>query len=69
MVVDDLYAIDSSVGPDKADPVFVIDANRVLSSTIALEGLQSVARRNFEIFQSLRYIKLLEFTKRYFLNV
>ena len=49
MVIDDLDQLSAAVSPDKAEAPLIVDADAVLPSAIALEGLQPVAWRRAQI--------------------
>ena len=59
MVIDNLYVdrAGRAVGPLKADPPLVIDADAVLALPIALQCFQPVARQGSEIFQARRCVQ------------
>jgi hypothetical protein len=43
MIIDDFNLLGSPVAPHKTNPPLVVDANRVLTLTVTLEGLQPIA--------------------------
>ena len=51
MVVNDLDVMRVAILPAKADPPLIVDPDTVLSSAIALELLEPVARRNTKVVQ------------------
>jgi hypothetical protein len=51
-----------AVTPDEADSPLVIDPNTMLTSSISLKRLKSVARRNAKILQPDGGIKVEQFT-------
>ena len=51
VVVNDFDFVSVAVAPDEADTVLVIDADGVPSATVALESLETIARRATEIVQ------------------
>jgi hypothetical protein len=53
MVVCYLNVIGIPAFPDKADAPLIVNPDAILSFTIAFQGLQSVAGRNFEILKIL----------------
>jgi ABC-type uncharacterized transport system permease subunit len=69
MVVYYFDVLDTAVGPNETDAVFVIDANGVLAFAVALERFQPVAGWNSEIVEFLCYVELLEFAQCHLLDV
>ena len=53
MIVNNLDLVRIAILPTKADPPLPIDANTVLSSPIAFESLEAIARRRSEIVKGL----------------
>jgi hypothetical protein len=51
VVVGDLDGLGTGIGPDETGSVLVVDADRVLSGSIAGELLEAVARRNSKAVQ------------------
>lgn len=60
MVVADLDVEGIPALEPEADPPPVVDRDRVLALTIALQPVQSVAWRNFEIIKTCREVYVLE---------
>ncbi len=51
MIVNDFDIVSVSVAPDETNPKLVIDADAVLTGSIALQSLQAVAWRNPQVFK------------------
>jgi hypothetical protein len=51
MVVSNLDIVRVAVAPGETDGPLVVDADAVLPETIALQLLESIARRNGQIFE------------------
>lgn len=49
MIIGDLHPFRPGVGPYETYPPLVIDADRVLSGTVILQGLKRVARRRAQV--------------------
>ncbi len=49
MVVNNLHVVGIPIAPDKADTPLIVDADAVLSFSVALEGLQMIARRRGQV--------------------
>jgi hypothetical protein len=60
VIVDYLDRFWSTVGPNEADAVLVIDPYAVLASPIATQRLKPVAWRNTEVIQMTSRIELLK---------
>lgn len=54
VVVNDLHLLWSGVCPSETDPSLVIDPDAVLTSSVALERLESVTGWDAEVFEHLR---------------
>lgn len=65
MVVNDLDLFRLVFGPNKADPVLIVDPDAVLAMAIARQALQSVPWRNAKIFEALSGIELVELASRH----
>jgi hypothetical protein len=65
VIVRDLDAGRSRGGPGKADTPLVVDANAVLSRSIASELLETIARRHPQIVECLRSINDQQLSMRY----
>jgi hypothetical protein len=59
MIVDKLDVVGVVVDPAKAEPPLTIDADTELSSSISLQGFQSIAWWCAQIAQCSRGVKLL----------
>ena len=64
VVVDDLDVEGIGGAPDEADAPLIVDADAVLASAIALEGLEPVAGRNAQVGEGVGRIEDDEFPKR-----
>jgi hypothetical protein len=53
VVVDDADLVGAAVSPAEKDAPLVVDADRVIAGEVALERLESVARRDSQILESL----------------
>ena len=51
MIVHDLHLVGFAAVPNEADAPLVVDANAVLSFTVARKGLKPVPRRNSQVVQ------------------
>ncbi|HTX03268.1 MAG TPA: hypothetical protein VMD07_06270 [Candidatus Acidoferrales bacterium] len=51
MIVDDFYVDSLAINPPEADSIALVDADRVLPSSVASKFLQPVARRRTQVFQ------------------
>src|SRR5262245_2405237 len=69
VVVDDLDFVGIALSPDEADPPLVVDADRMLTAPIALQGLQPVARRHAKIIETDRVVEKTQFAQSNGLNV
>jgi hypothetical protein len=65
MVIHNLDVLSASLCPAEAHAELIINAYAVLAGPITSQGLQSVAWRNTEVFQSPRDLKLPKFSARY----
>lgn len=65
MVIHDLDLIRLVVGPDKADPVLIVNSNAVLTGARSGESLHAVAWRNPEILEASSGIELVKLASRY----
>ena len=64
MVVNDLNPFWTSVAPPEADTPLIIDSDTVLPRTITAQTLESVTRRNPEVFQTARSVNLTQLAQR-----
>ncbi len=53
-----------TIAPHEADAIGVVDPDAVLASPVAAQGLQTVARENAKVIQSMRAVQLPEFALR-----
>jgi len=60
MVVDNLDIYGSSLGPDEADPVLVVDADAVLPGACAFQRLQSIAGRHPQVVETTGDLQLAQ---------
>jgi hypothetical protein len=58
VIIHDLDVLSSRLLPAKAEPELIVDSDAVLAGAIALQGLQSISRRNAQIVEPLRNLKL-----------
>jgi hypothetical protein len=65
MVIHNLDVLSASIRPAEAHAELIINAYAVLASPITSQGLQSVAWRNPEVFQSPRDLELPKFSSRH----
>lgn len=65
MVIHNLNVLSTPIRPAEAHAELIINAYAVLAGPIASQGLQSVAWRNAEVFQSPRDLKLPQLSARY----
>lgn len=56
MIVGNLDVPRFAIPPFEADPPLIVDADAVLAPTIAVQRLQTVARRHTQVVESLRGI-------------
>ena len=64
MVVNDLNPFWTSVAPLEADTPLIVDSDTVLPRTITAQTLESVTRRNPEVFQTARSVNLTQLAQR-----
>ena len=62
MVVLDDDVLRSGIGPDETDPPLVVDADAVLSRSIACQSLQPVPRWYAESIEIGRRVQVMEFS-------
>jgi hypothetical protein len=60
VVINNFNLVGVPVKPHKAQSPLIVDANAVLTSTIADQSLQSVARRDAQEIQRGRSVQLLQ---------
>ena len=68
MVIGNLNLAGVAIRPYETNPELVVDTNAVLSTAIALERLQPVARQGRQIRQFGSLIELHELSPRHSLN-
>jgi hypothetical protein len=66
VVIHDLNACGSSLGPSKANAPLIIDANAVLAVAVAFQFFQAIAWRGPQEFESFRCIELRQLSSGYF---
>lgn len=64
MVVNDLNPFWTSIAPLEADTPLIINSDTVLRRTVTAQTLESVARRNPEVFQTTRSVNLIQLAQR-----
>jgi hypothetical protein len=64
MVIHDFDVIAMAVAPDEADPPLIVDANGVLSFSVAPQGLQLIAGRRGQDAQLGRGMQLQQLPQR-----
>ena len=65
MVIHNLNIVRIAVAPHKADAPLIVDANAVLSLSIALERFQVITRRRRQVAQLCCDIQLSKFSLRH----
>jgi hypothetical protein len=68
VVIDYLYVVCISLAPSKADAPLIVDPNAVLTSAVAPQPFQAVARRHAKIRQTHGRIQHAELPQRHSLN-
>ena len=68
MVVDHLDIPGRAFTPDETDPPPVVDANAVLSATVALQNFQTIAGRYAQIFKTASRVDHQELLPRALLD-
>jgi len=66
MIIDDFNEFRATIAPLETDTPLIIDPDAVLTATIALQRLQSIARRQPQIAQVSRRVKISELPPRDF---
>ena len=56
MIVDDLNVPGFAITPHKTDPPLIVNANAALTLAVAVQSLQTIARRYTQIVQLLRRV-------------
>ncbi len=64
MVVHDLHVFRTGAGPTKAYAKSIVDADAMLSGTIAFERLKPIARRYSQIVEMVRDFQLTQLSSR-----
>ena len=62
MIINNFDVFCESIQPTKADSPLIIDANTILTGTIALERLKMIAGWNSQIFKAISDFELPEFS-------
>jgi hypothetical protein len=65
VVVDNLNRVGLAIAPLETDTELIVDANRILSCTIALESFESIAGRQSQRINSCRGIELVQLASGY----
>ena len=60
MIVDDLNVVCVAITPHEADAESIVDSDAVLSSPVIFERLESVARKNRQVLESMGCVQLLQ---------
>jgi len=68
MVIDDFHFVAVASAPDETDAPLVIDADRVLTCTVAIESLELVSRGRSQKAKLARGVYLEEFPKGHTFN-
>lgn len=68
-MVDDLDAFGVVLGPDEAQPPLFVDADTVLSFSIAFERFEPVTGRNSQVIKSGGPVQLRQLSKRRAFNI
>jgi hypothetical protein len=58
MIVDDLNLVCVPLAPNKTEPPLVVDPDAVLSSSIAVQGFQTIPRRSNQVSQFRSAVQL-----------
>lgn len=64
MIVNDLYVLGSLGRPHKANAPLVIDPNAALPLSVSSQGFELIPRRDAQVFQDRRPIKLFQLPQR-----
>jgi len=64
VVVDNLDIDRAGGGPPKADPILIVDADRVLARTVAPEPFEAIRWWGAEVRELLRLVQLIELSFR-----
>jgi hypothetical protein len=64
MVITDLNVVSVAIDKPKADSPLIVDRNRMLPFPVAAKGVESVARRYFQIVKPNRQVQVLELSSR-----
>jgi len=68
MIVNDLNVVGIAASPKEAHTPLIIDADAVLTLTVALQCFQAVPRRNHQILQGASTVKVKQLSTRYSLK-
>ena len=66
MIINDFNILRSRSGPAEADAPLIVDTNAVLTLSIAIQSLKSVAGRRAQELERCRSLELRELAGRYF---
>jgi len=64
MIINDFNILGTCACPTKAEPELVIDPNAVLTDPVAFQYFESVARRNPQVIEAGRNLKLPQLPQR-----
>jgi len=65
MIIHDFHVVRMAVLPDKTDPPFFVDADRMLPLPIASQRFQLIARRRSQNSQFRRSVQLQQLSQRH----
>jgi hypothetical protein len=68
VIVHDFDLFGLALIPNKANSPLIVNADAVLSGTVAMQGFQAVRGRYAQIIQGLGRVQHIEFFHRYQLN-
>lgn len=69
MIGDDLYIPRIAIPPNETDTPSIVDANAVLSSTVALQSLETIAGWRAQVFEPSRRINRQQLAPGSLLNM
>jgi len=69
MVINDFNILCTGISPTKTDSPLIVDANAVLTGTIAFECFKMVAGWNLQIIKAISDFELSQFAPRDFSNI
>jgi hypothetical protein len=64
VAINDLNVVRTTITPAKADPPLLIDADAVLSLSVARQAFQSIAGRSFEVMEVASIMNLHQLAVR-----